>query len=179
VNRFIDNSQTRHGTSISNYSAIANLCNSQITTAPAKHFPAYFVFTSRSLATASDNRNSSASRAQVLFSQTPIQNWLGRPSFLQDNSLAGITQKHPISNSASIAARRLVAAGTCLPSRRLETAPVYMLISLSLHSNGSTRYIIMKSWEYIKDADLVSSHIFTTSQFCTLEDYDLLDSSDA
>jgi hypothetical protein len=45
-----------------------------ITTAPAKPFPACCVFTSRSLATASISGNTSASRAQVLFSQTPVQN---------------------------------------------------------------------------------------------------------
>jgi hypothetical protein len=42
---------TRLGTA-SSYSATAYLHNSQITTAPAKPFPACCVFTSRSLATA-------------------------------------------------------------------------------------------------------------------------------
>jgi hypothetical protein len=41
----------------SNYSAIATLHNSQITTATAKPFPACRVFTSRSLATASNSGN--------------------------------------------------------------------------------------------------------------------------
>jgi hypothetical protein len=49
-----------------NYSANADLHNSQITTAPAEPFPACYVFTSRSLATASNSGDSSASRAQVL-----------------------------------------------------------------------------------------------------------------
>jgi hypothetical protein len=65
---FIDHLH-RH-VSTSNYSATANLHNSQITTPPAKHFQ------SRSLATASNSGDSSASRAQVPSSQTPIQNWL-------------------------------------------------------------------------------------------------------
>jgi hypothetical protein len=52
----------------SNYIATANLHNSQITTAPAKPFPACCVFTNRSLATASNSGDSSASRAQVLAS---------------------------------------------------------------------------------------------------------------
>jgi hypothetical protein len=51
----------------SNYSAIANLYKSQITTEPAKPFPARCVFISRSLATASNNGDSSATRAQLLF----------------------------------------------------------------------------------------------------------------
>jgi hypothetical protein len=49
---FIDHLYTRLGTT-SNYSATANLHNSQITSAPAKPFPACCVFTSRSLVTAS------------------------------------------------------------------------------------------------------------------------------
>jgi hypothetical protein len=45
-----------------------------IFTAAAKPFPAFYVFTSRSLATAFNSGDSSASRAQVLSSQTPVQN---------------------------------------------------------------------------------------------------------
>jgi hypothetical protein len=58
----------------SNFSANANLHNFQITPAPAKLFPACCVFTSRSLATASNSEDSSAIRSQVLSSQTPVQN---------------------------------------------------------------------------------------------------------
>jgi hypothetical protein len=60
----------------SNHSATANHHNSQITTPPAKPFPAYCAFTSRSLATAFDSWDSSASRAQVLPSPTTAQNRL-------------------------------------------------------------------------------------------------------
>jgi hypothetical protein len=102
----------------SNYSATANLHNSQITTATAKHFPGFCVFTSRSLATASNSGNSSASRAQVLLSQTSHTtltiNSLDRPSCLQDNSSARTMQKPPISNSNSFVACVFVAAGMCL-----------------------------------------------------------------
>jgi hypothetical protein len=63
---------TQLGTTRS-YNATANLHNSQIATASAKHFPAY-VFTNRSLATASNNGDSSAPLAQVLSSQSPMQN---------------------------------------------------------------------------------------------------------
>jgi hypothetical protein len=48
---FIDHLYTPLGTT-SNYSATANLRNSQITTAPTKPFPACCVFTSCSLAVA-------------------------------------------------------------------------------------------------------------------------------
>jgi hypothetical protein len=44
---------------------IADLHTLQITTAPAKPFPAFCSFTSRSLATASNNEDYSASHAQV------------------------------------------------------------------------------------------------------------------
>jgi hypothetical protein len=58
----------------SNYRATANFHSSQITTAPAKPFPAFCVFTSRPLLTASNTGDSSASSAQVLSSQPTIQN---------------------------------------------------------------------------------------------------------
>jgi hypothetical protein len=49
-----------------NYSATANLHNSQITTATAKPSPACSVFNSRSLASASNSEDSLASRAHVI-----------------------------------------------------------------------------------------------------------------
>jgi hypothetical protein len=60
----------------SNYSATANLHNSQITTEHFKPFPACCVFTSRSLATAANSGDSSASRAHFLYSQPLLQNAL-------------------------------------------------------------------------------------------------------
>jgi hypothetical protein len=53
----------------SNYSATADLHTLHITTAPAKPFPACCALTSRSLATASNSGDSSASSAQILLSQ--------------------------------------------------------------------------------------------------------------
>jgi hypothetical protein len=61
VNGFIDRLYTPLGTT-SNYSAD----NLKITTAPAKAFAAYWVFTSHCLATASNSGGSSASRAHVV-----------------------------------------------------------------------------------------------------------------
>jgi hypothetical protein len=46
----------------------------------SKFFPAFCVFTSRSLATASNSGVSSTSRAQVFSSQTPSENWLSSES---------------------------------------------------------------------------------------------------
>jgi hypothetical protein len=42
---------------------------------PLSLFPVCYIFTSRSLATASNGGDSSASRPQVLSSQPPVQNW--------------------------------------------------------------------------------------------------------
>jgi hypothetical protein len=69
---FIDHLYTRLLIT-SNYSAIADLHSSNITTAPAKPFRACCVFTSRSLTTASITADSS-SRAQVAFSQNSLPN---------------------------------------------------------------------------------------------------------
>jgi hypothetical protein len=71
-NGFIDHLYAQLRTT-SSYSATTNLHNSQITTAPAKPFPACIVFTSRSLTVASNSGDSSASHPQVLSSQTPMQ----------------------------------------------------------------------------------------------------------
>jgi hypothetical protein len=75
ANGFMDHLYTRLGTT-SNYRVTDDLHNSEITTAPAKTFPACCVFTNRSLETASNGGKSSASRAQVPSSQTPVQNCL-------------------------------------------------------------------------------------------------------
>jgi hypothetical protein len=75
VNGFTDHLYTRL-VSTSNYSATANLHNSQIITAPAKPFPACCVFTSLSLATASNSGDSSASRAHAIPYCPPSHNWL-------------------------------------------------------------------------------------------------------
>jgi hypothetical protein len=56
------------------YSATATLHKSQVTVTHAKPFLACRVFTSRSLTTAYNSGDSSASRAQVLSSQPPVQN---------------------------------------------------------------------------------------------------------
>jgi hypothetical protein len=57
-----------------NSSAIVNLHTLQINTALAKLFPACSIFSSRSLATASNRVDSSSSCSQVLSSQPPVQN---------------------------------------------------------------------------------------------------------
>jgi hypothetical protein len=72
MNEFIDHLYTRLRTT-SNYSANASLHNSLITTAPAKHFLACVVITSRSLATASNSEDFSASLAQAFSTKTPYR----------------------------------------------------------------------------------------------------------
>jgi hypothetical protein len=73
VNGFIDHLKTRLRNT-NNYRATSNLHNSRITIALAKPFPACCVLISHSLATASNNGDSSALRAQFLSSQIPVQN---------------------------------------------------------------------------------------------------------
>jgi hypothetical protein len=87
----IDHFTTRLGTT-SNYSSIANLHTSQITTAHPKSFQACCVFTIRSLVTDSNSGGPSASALNSslkggslptppnTFLQTPVQNWHGCPN---------------------------------------------------------------------------------------------------
>jgi hypothetical protein len=83
--------------------------------APVNPFPACFVFTSRFQKTSSNSGDSSASRVQVLFSQPPVQN---STQLIASTSRHGPHRKH----SSSIVAFVSVAARTCLPSCRPETA---------------------------------------------------------
>jgi hypothetical protein len=65
-----------HDSELRNYSAVANLSNLQITPANTKSSPASSVFAGRFLVTDVNSLVSSASRAEVLPSQTPVQNCL-------------------------------------------------------------------------------------------------------
>jgi hypothetical protein len=126
LNGFIDLLYTPLGTT-SNYNAIANLYNSQITRAPAKPFSASCFFVGCSLATASNSGHSSASRAQVLLSQpslqistvssTIAQSLLSLPCRAQvtgcPSSSLLITLRHGQSRQHPVA----VAARTCLQNR--------------------------------------------------------------
>jgi hypothetical protein len=70
---FIDLLYTRLGNT-SNYSATANLYNSQITTAPANPFSARSVFTSSCLVTASNNGYSSCSMLKSFLNGCSLPN---------------------------------------------------------------------------------------------------------
>jgi hypothetical protein len=89
----------------SNDSATANLHNSHFTTAHAKRFPASCVFTCRSLATVSNSRDS----------PTIPSTGLGSSLY----SFGTYPTENTVSNNSSIVACIYVAAGTCVPSRRL------------------------------------------------------------
>jgi hypothetical protein len=71
---FVDHLHTPLGNT-SNYSAIANLHTLQITAAPLNLFLACCVFNSRSLATASNSADSSASRDHVVTVQWISRKW--------------------------------------------------------------------------------------------------------
>jgi hypothetical protein len=117
----------------SNYSATANLHNSQITAVTTKHFQACCVLASRSLASASSSGNSSASRTQALSSQPSVENSLST-NFVP--CLKHISTDH-IENRALLLLRPTVAllrtsclaTGTCLASRCPETVVVYRVIA--------------------------------------------------
>jgi hypothetical protein len=141
---------TQLGTT-SNYSATADLHILQFITAPVKPSPACCVLTSRSLATASNSGDSSASRPYVLFHSRrcrtlvnslncqlsrcqlfPIILSAGPGSSLY--SLGADTTENTVSNNSYILViagylatvriftRLFVSAGTCLPSSYLATA---------------------------------------------------------
>jgi hypothetical protein len=122
--------------STSNYSTTANLHISQITTAPAKPFPICCVFISGSQVTASNNGDSSASRSQVLSSQTPVENWTWCPSCLGCN-ISARTNRNPRFQQYLDGCMRI-----CLPNRCLETAVkrtsenTTLLLLRMLPSNG-------------------------------------------
>jgi hypothetical protein len=133
VNVFIDHLYTRLGTT-SNYSAIANLHNSQITRAHAKSSQS--AFTSRFLVTDLNSEDSSASVLTSLLSgEYPATEFIA-PAIMVIASRHGPQRKHCSSTIACV----FVAAGTCLPSCYLETVSLYSPITRSLHSNGCTRY---------------------------------------
>jgi hypothetical protein len=118
VNGYTDHLHTRLvNTSTSNYTSIADLHKSQFTAVPIKPFSACCAFTNRSLATASNNGNFSASRVQVLSSQPPLQNSV-HCSVLIIISRHGSHRKHRSSTISFVS----VAVGTCLPIRCPETA---------------------------------------------------------
>jgi hypothetical protein len=72
--------------------------------------------------------------------------------------------EYTVSKSNSIVVCALVAAGTCLPVRCIETAVVYSLISQSLHSNVCRRYNTMSTGEggaisqEVKQAECEANH---------------------
>jgi hypothetical protein len=85
--------QTGHGLTTSNYSSAADLHTLQFNTAPAKHFPAFYALTSRSLATASNSGDSSVSRAEALVT-TALAEGLSIPSILGTRLTLLITFRH-------------------------------------------------------------------------------------
>jgi hypothetical protein len=95
---FIDHLYPRLGTT-SNYGATAELHNSQITIAPAKPFPACCSFTSRSLATASNSGDSSASELR-----SPCHNRPCRTLFNCHLKYSAMAPQLPLQSSAELVA---------------------------------------------------------------------------
>jgi hypothetical protein len=126
VNLFIDHLYTPLRIT-SNYSAIAPVSTIYKSPQhPPSLFPACCVFTSRSLATASNSGDSSASHAQVLSSQPPMQN--STLSFVPYNISMDHTENTTLLLScATVALSRIccVAMGMCLLSLCSEAGAVY------------------------------------------------------
>jgi hypothetical protein len=128
----------------SNYTATANLHNSQITTASAKLFQAYCLFTGRSLATVSNSVNSSASRAQVHLSQPPLQSSTLTCQFSTDwiaSNIFFITPRHGQHIKHPVLTINLFLRAYSFPRERVyvavaQTRSLYIRL---LHSNGCTR----------------------------------------
>jgi hypothetical protein len=108
VNRFINHLQD---VTTNNYNTIA--ISTLYESLHAKSSAASSVFTRRFLVTASNIGDSSASRAQVLSSQTAYRADLVAPVVFKATPRYGPLREHPVSNSTSIVVRRFVAVGTC------------------------------------------------------------------
>jgi hypothetical protein len=125
---FIDHLYTQLGTE-SNYSATANLHNSQITTASANPFPACYVFTGLSQATASNNGETSATALKCFLNgvSLPTVSFLHRFPYRTDlvapmSSLYLLGMAH-VDNTVHF--RMLtISTGTFLPKRSL-AATIY------------------------------------------------------
>jgi hypothetical protein len=127
-----------------------------ITTALAKPFPACCVFTCRSLVKVSNSGDYSASARKSSLNGGFLPTVPFLHSLLyRTNSVAPvvflITPLHGANIEHSFQHYSIIAcvsatAGTCLPSRCLDTALVYLLISRSLHTNSSTLYDINNYW---------------------------------
>jgi hypothetical protein len=105
---------------------MTKLHNSHIIRVLAKPFAACSIFTSRFLATICNNVDSLILRLRFshrILSYRTLLNWLFNrsPRCLHDSSSARTTQKHPVSNNNSIFECVFVAAGTCWPSRCLQS----------------------------------------------------------
>jgi hypothetical protein len=81
--------------STNNYSATTNLHNSQTPTTSTKPFSACCVFTSHSLAMASNSEDSLASQTQAIASWPSSCNWNHTPNFWLYNISTWTTEKTP------------------------------------------------------------------------------------
>jgi hypothetical protein len=154
VNGFVYHLYTRLGTTTS-YRANANLHNSQITTAHTKPFPACCVVTSRSLATAYNSADSSASRAQILSAELPLK----QLCLLLITSRHGPHRKH----HSPLVALMSVAAGTCLPNRCSETAAAW-----TTESTVFSLFLACMLWALPSNGRCLQSHRLATGLYATI-----------
>jgi hypothetical protein len=94
------------------------------------------LFSSRFLVTAFNNGHSSASRAQILSSQSPLQSSIeSLPKFSSVYPLCTDRVENTVSNSNSIIVFVFLAAETCLSIRCLETSCLFACcIAMDVHA---------------------------------------------
>jgi hypothetical protein len=124
-----------------NYRTGANLHSLQITTCQV--FSAFCVSSSRSLATTSNSRDSSASRAHVVTVRRISRNWTHSAGLGPSLYNLGVTLTENTSSSPSIVNGRLpsdssdiVSARTYLPSRCSETAVCWNHLFIPYYSSN-------------------------------------------
>jgi hypothetical protein len=110
---------------------------------PLRLFPACRIFNSRSLATSSNNGNSSASHVHVVTVMLISRNWIHSAGLGSSLYCRADSTENSLQQSLYCCYGRLpsdspdiVSAGICLPSRCSETA---VCLSVCLHSNDCIR----------------------------------------
>jgi hypothetical protein len=133
----------------SNYSAIATLHTSQITTATAKPFPACCVFASRSLVTVFNSGVSSASRAQVLLPHSPVQNFVNYQ--LTTLNYIAISSRPPLHNSTDWSLQTvLLITSRHGPHKKHPVSTVSLLLRAYLFSRERV------NWAFAHDLTIVA-----------------------
>jgi hypothetical protein len=125
-----------------NYNTIANLHTLQITRAYAKPFPVSSVFTSSCLVNAANSQDSSASVLTAVLAGDWLITCPVGPWYIASTRT---TQKTPFPTIPPLLRVSCCCGNLFICDCCQETALVYLLISRSFHSKGSTCYNILRA----------------------------------